>query len=216
MKSERETAPERRKLLSIARSYRAKGYEVLLPSHERPAPDFLDGYLPDLIARSATDNVVVEVKRADAIRGSNDLVWLAKKIDTEDDWRLELVSVGSGELLVEIDDNTVVDLDAEARLLLEAGFIDAAFVVVWAHVEAIIASFAVLNRINPANRALPQLLQDLYRCGLVDDDVQEALQSAWSKRNLIAHSAGTASSYDVESLVASCRSLLREQIGEAA
>lgn len=180
MSNERETAPERRKLLSIARSYRAKGYEVLLPTHDRPAPDFLDGYLPDLIARSAADNVVVEVKRAGTIRGSNDLVWLANKIDDEDDWRLELVSVGSGERLVEIDDNTVADLDAEARLLLEAGFIDAAFVVVWAHVKAIMASFA------GAPECLAQAQSDrairgdgeLVRCGIARCFVSEPARGA--------------------------------------
>ncbi len=64
---------EHRAQKTVARRYKSLGYDVV----EHPAPDrlpsFLRGVTPDIVARSDSDNVIIEVKRHASLKGSNDL-----------------------------------------------------------------------------------------------------------------------------------------------
>jgi hypothetical protein len=93
MPSDQDT--ELREQRRVARKYRLLGYDV----QENPAPDalppFLRGLSPDIVARSPDDNVVVEVKYNAALKGSNDLVRTAEAVAGHEDWRFELVTLGT-------------------------------------------------------------------------------------------------------------------------
>ena len=81
----------------VARKCKLLGYEVL----ENPRPDhlpkFMRGTTPDIVARSALDNVVIEVKPHSALKGANDLVDMAERVSGHPDWRFELVVLDEGE-----------------------------------------------------------------------------------------------------------------------
>ena len=47
---------------AVAESYRRRGYQVEIEPDDTGLPPFLLGFRPDLIARSASENVVIEVK----------------------------------------------------------------------------------------------------------------------------------------------------------
>jgi hypothetical protein len=49
-------------LARVAEDYRCRGHDVQVQPGGPSLPDFLAGYQPDLIARSPTDSVVIEVK----------------------------------------------------------------------------------------------------------------------------------------------------------
>ena len=86
-------AAEKRKLRSIARQYERDGYRVTVPERGGDLPAFLQGFTPDLIAESEGDRVVIELKRSDAVPGSNELRDLAERVSGEPGWRFELVTL---------------------------------------------------------------------------------------------------------------------------
>jgi hypothetical protein len=71
---------------NAARKYRKLGYSAA----ERPAagdmPAFLHGFAPDLVATSEDDKVVLEIKRAADLKGSNEIKELAAVIDRQAGW----------------------------------------------------------------------------------------------------------------------------------
>ena len=73
--------PENAKRFATARSYKRQGYRVTIPTRGDPLPAFLDRLAPDLIADQTDDHVVIEIKRADRVAGSNDLVALSERVD---------------------------------------------------------------------------------------------------------------------------------------
>ncbi|MBW4581259.1 MAG: hypothetical protein KME42_16950 [Tildeniella nuda ZEHNDER 1965/U140] len=84
---------ERRRLLQLAREYRQQGYTVTLyPSSEELPPALADCAL-DLIAKSASKTVVVEVRTREnlTLNGSEDLRTLTKRVQQVPGWEFELV-----------------------------------------------------------------------------------------------------------------------------
>jgi REase_AHJR-like len=84
-----------RRRRQIAASYRKQGYRVTAPTEAGSLPAFLSDCHPDLIAEKNDDRVVIEVKPARALKGTNDLVKLAERVAAEPGWRLELVALTS-------------------------------------------------------------------------------------------------------------------------
>lgn len=91
MKTVMDQSLEREVQGKVARKYRRMGYDV----QENPAPDllpdFMQGTRPDIVARSQADNVVVEIKRHRALKGSNELVSVAESVSGHPGWRFELI-----------------------------------------------------------------------------------------------------------------------------
>ena len=81
----------------VARKYKLLGYEVLESPGADRLPEFMQGMRPDIVARSALDNVVIEVKPRSALKGANDLVDMAERVSGHPDWRFELVVLDEGE-----------------------------------------------------------------------------------------------------------------------
>lgn len=80
----------------VARKYKLLGYEVLESPRADRLPEFMQGMRPDIVARSALDNVVIEVKPHSALKGANDLVDMAERVSSHPDWRFELVVLDEG------------------------------------------------------------------------------------------------------------------------
>jgi hypothetical protein len=86
-RSEGEKAKRR-----VAASYRKAGYRVTVPPSPETLPPFLLDCHPDLVAERDDDRVVVEIKPAGSLKGSNDLVEMAQRVANQPGWRLELVT----------------------------------------------------------------------------------------------------------------------------
>lgn len=82
---------ERRRLQAVAKEYKDNGYEVHIYPAPAQLPQFLQGYNPDMVASSATENAVVEVKTQETLPSSNYLVPLADTISKQPGWSFELV-----------------------------------------------------------------------------------------------------------------------------
>jgi hypothetical protein len=83
---------EEKTIRRVAASYRKAGYRVAAQPKSDSIPSFLLDCRPDLIAEREDDRVVIEIKAAGSLKGSNDLVELAKRVESEPGWRLELVT----------------------------------------------------------------------------------------------------------------------------
>ncbi len=213
-------AVEQRKLRSIARRYERDGYRVTMPRRGGGLPAFLEGFTPDLIAESERDRVVVEVKRSDAVRGSNDLVEIAERVSREPGWRFELVAIPPAEQ-VSVPTAERMDLvESRARQALHMGFTDLAYVYALAALEALLQGSALQHGSKITKMPLVQATRDLVSRGIISREVFDRLEKARDVRNLLVHAeageGGLPSVGDVEGLLALAQRLRSEMARETA
>lgn len=193
----------------IARKYKTMGYEVLENPGPDRLPDFMRGAAPDIVARSSSDNVVIEVKRHASLRGSNNLIGIAERISGHPDWRFELVVVD------EADGNGPAS-DADYERVLERvhaamshQLFDVAFVYLVNVLVRIARDLAKKRGLSFTNKADRNLFLDLGFRGSLPNDLLELCLSALSMRNDLAHAldGNSPSMDDVQSLLQLCGAL---------
>ena len=132
-------ATERQTLLEIAQEYERKGYQVTVEPELHALPEFLSDYRPDLIARSANESVVVEVKSYASLVSSNGLLsQLAQAVQEKPGWRIELMVVNpkrSGQI-GSSPKSAVLDRLADASQLQSEGYFRAALLATLSALEA--------------------------------------------------------------------------------
>lgn len=191
---------ERRKVLATARRYRRDGYKVTGPDEWPEKPDFLGDIVPALIAEREDDKVIVEVKEVTAIRGSNEIVELAKRVASQPGWRFELIGLPAPSKV------GMPDLDsarAEVKRLLEQGFSKPAFILVCATIENLAAYASVLSRRRPEKQPVRSLIREMVLQGFISEDVKHEIDEALARRNAILHDASepTPTRRDIEALL---------------
>jgi hypothetical protein len=88
-----ETPIEHRRLLSVAREYRQKGYQVIV----HPSPDHLPPAFSkcpiDMIAEGEGRKIAVEIRNREnlTLNGSEDLRRMTTLVEQEPGWEFELV-----------------------------------------------------------------------------------------------------------------------------
>jgi Holliday junction resolvase len=184
-----------RKIKEIAKDYKKKGYEVIVEPQQSSLPEFLKKFQVDLIARSEDDNVVIEVKSSGSKTDFKRLEELANIINSEDNWRFELVFTNpKSELQLEnnlkfIDNKTISSRIAECKSLLDSDNIIPAFLLGWTVLEA--SSRIKLRSLN-ANEELTKkpvlyLMKSLYSLGVINPIVLKELEQLNQYRNNIIH-----------------------------
>lgn len=175
---------ERREVMATARRYRRDGYEVSGPDRWLNKPSFLGDIVPDLIAERDDDKVVIEIKDAAAVRGSNDIVEIAERVAKQPGWRFELIALRT------IDPSLRPDLafagESVARLV-EDGFLKPAYVMVYAAIENIIASWGAHRKRRPADLSPTDALKQLVVKGVIDQPTYDAVRLARARRNALMH-----------------------------
>src|SRR5262245_6723949 len=87
------TDRESQRVKELATEYRNKGYTVTTPGALSDAPEFLRvaGYVPDLIARSKSGNLVIEVKSRQTASDLRFLSQVAEHVNAQPGWEFVLV-----------------------------------------------------------------------------------------------------------------------------
>ena len=183
--NEHAQPPERREILSTARRYRRDGYKVSGPDKSAGRPSFLGDVVPDLIAERDDDKVVIQVKRATMVPGSNDIVELAERVAAQPGWRFELIAVRSPVKIAMPDLTSGGD---DVGRLLDNGFPKPAFVMVCAMIENMVA-FASVRRSESPNLALRTLVRDMVVHGIIDEDMKRDIDNAIATRDAILRGA---------------------------
>ena len=137
---------ERQRVQKVGQVYRDKGYDVLIEPQGDQLPDFLQAFRPDLIAHKGDENIVVEVRMRGQVSDFPQVNELAKVVRNEAGWKFELFLLGpensffmngASPLTVE----EICSKRKEVALFFQNGHLEAAFLMGWSLVEAILRVF---------------------------------------------------------------------------
>lgn len=187
----------RQKLQGIAAEYEARGYEVLVEPSPEQLPEFLAGFRPDLVARGPNDSVVVEVKVGTQTAASERFRELAETIQHQPGWRFSLVVIDprSDEVTPPtqqlLDRQEIVDRFGRAHELLKTGATDAAFLLMWVSVEALLRHIATREGLPLERAPSSSLMKELFSLGILSRSELEVAQRAFSVRNALVHGFAT-------------------------
>ena len=187
----------RQNLQEIAAEYAARGYEVLVEPRPEQLPEFLAGFRPDLVARGPNESVVVEVKVGTQTAASERFRELAETIQRQPGWRFSLVVIDprsdevappTQQLLAR---QEIVDRLGRANELLKTGATDAAFLLMWVAVEALLRHIATREGLPLERVPSSSLMKELFSLGILSRSELEVAQRAFSVRNALVHGFAT-------------------------
>jgi hypothetical protein len=182
-----------RKLQEIAADYRAQGYDVRIDPGPEDVPVFLRGFHPDLIARGPHDSVVVEVKVGTTTAASERFRELAETIRQQPGWRFSLVVIDPRSDEVAPSAEPLLNRDAianrleTAHELRRAGSKDAAFLLLWVSIEALLRQIATREGLPLERMPSSALLKELFSLGILSRDDLETAQHAFAVRSALVH-----------------------------
>ncbi len=202
----------------LAAEYRAKGYKV---SREAPL-EFLPGFRADLLVEKDDVVEVVEVKTRSSLFANPGIKEIERIINAQPGWRFQLRLVGEPEKIAVAENapslgvSGIVQRMSEAQALLDAGFVEAAFLVAWTAAEAVVRALVSAEGIAVDRATDPAyVLGVAVAYGALDRDEYRRLVRLMKYRNAIAHGfevsdfTGTL----VTDLIASVNALLEEYGG---
>ena len=177
---------EQKKLREIAKKYQDDGYEVVVTPDKMPV--FLKGYQADMVALSADDKVIIEVVSKDSIRNREKLERIAKLVNKRKKWRFEIVVTNpKTQDKEDIEHHEILKRLSQARHLLESNQENAAILLAWSAVEALMRILALNSGIKKLHQSPIQLTKTLYSVGEIGKSSYETLILAAKHRNHVAH-----------------------------
>jgi len=186
-------ASEREAIRQYADWYTQHGYEVSVEPSPRELPEFLRTLAPDMIARRAGENVVVEIKNSSP--ASFEAVQrLARALEHRAGWTLQVVYVGLADpewqpppRLPETKD-LLARLDLIGRANEDEDQRRVELLLLWSIIEAAARHRLSALKIPPTSRiSSSALLKMLLTEGITDDDDYAVLRRGLAARNAIAH-----------------------------
>ena len=183
----------RRKLQEITAEYTARGYEVIVEPGPDKLPEFLAGFRPDLVARGPNESVVIEVKVGIKTAASERFRELAETIQRQPGWRFSLVVIDPGSDEVApltqqlLDRKRIADRLTSADELLKAGATDAAFLMMWTAVEALLRHIATREGLPLERVPSSALMKEMFSLGILSRHDLDIAQRAFSVRNSLVH-----------------------------
>lgn len=187
------TGLEQKKVHEIAAEYRAQGYDVFVTPGPESLPGFLADFRPDLVVRKAGESIVVEVKVGTETAASERFLELAETIRHQPGWKFSLVIVDPKSDEVAPATQQLISTDEirkrldKAGELLGSGSADAAFLLIWSSIEALLRHIAEQEAL-PLDRApTSSLIKELYSQGVLSRSEFNLVQRAFTVRNALAH-----------------------------
>ncbi|MFN0243497.1 MAG: hypothetical protein ACKVWV_11450 [Planctomycetota bacterium] len=212
------TAPslESQVIARTAEDYRRRGYDVEVEPRGPALPAFLDGFQPDLIARNASESVVVEVQVGTRTSVAERLRDVTERVNGQPGWRFSLVFVNPGQpdRVTEARPAPLALLEERARnaeTLLRTGQRDAAFLLLWSALEGTLRLLSERAQLPLASLPPSALVRELYSAGELSRQQFDGAMSLLPIRDQLIHGFGSQASVDVEPL----RALVTELLAEA-
>lgn len=174
----------------IAEEYRQQGYEV---STELPL-DFFHDFRADLVVRKDDDVRVIELKSRASLAVDQQIVELARMIESKPGWSFELALVGEPENLTAPSESRpfgVAEVEqrlGEAVQLLDAAHIESAFMLVWSAFEAAVRMLLAAEGVTDDRITSSAYVLDQARyLGLLAPEDYSRLTDGLAHRNAIVH-----------------------------
>jgi hypothetical protein len=183
-----------KRIRELASEYRERGYTVKVAPRPADVPSSLRGYTPDLVARSKTDKVLIEVKSRDSL-GSRQLEAMVRHVERLRGWRLELVVTNPDPDLkkpgLASSAKMVRERLDEAEKLLMAGSPEAALLLGWASFEGLVRRWSEKEHSTERFVPISALTKLLFSRGLLSNADLKVLEHTRTLRDTIAHGAFT-------------------------
>lgn len=184
---------EQRKIQEIAADYRNLGYAVIVYPQPADLPPFLAGFRPDIVATIEGDNVVIAVKTQSSLTQAPYLPLLAREIQEQRGWRLELVVTNpeeetvTEETYVPLDESDIAKRVDEVQHILNAGHLEAALLLAWSTAEAALRILAEREGIQLGKNQPAYIVKNLAFLGAIEQQDYETLWRALQTRNSVVH-----------------------------
>lgn len=218
---ETATALEQKRAHALAQEYQHKGYEVIETPGQEQLPEFLSGYHPDLLIRKDNEATVVEVKTRSSLTKEPHLKDLARILRAKQGWNFELVILGE-DVQLEIPEGAISFEKGDirqgletAKQLLTSGASEAALLIAWSRLEAIVRLIAEEDEVTLNQLDSPSsLLKQAVSAGLISREDYEFLTRIVKYRNAVAHGFKTTDldSILVSSLIGTAERLLQTEM----
>ena len=173
-----------------AEEYRRKGYDVSVG----PLLDFLPGFRADLLVRKGGKVKVIEVKSRSSLATEPRIGELVQIIDSKPGWDFELLLVGEPERLDSPEGahsfkgESILHLIEDAEKSLEMGIREAALLLAWSALEAVIRETMAAEGVSKTGITVPsQFLDHALFHSVISRAEYENLTSVRKYRNAIAH-----------------------------
>ena len=182
------------KVAELTRNYEALGFAVKTEPSADDIPFNLGGYRPDLLVEKEGEHIIVEVKKAGVPLSVDRLQALASTIRQHAGWRFLLVpeeEEGLSQSFSSVGEvvswQAVTERAKRAGHLLNLGETDAAFLMLWSTLEAMLRRHAEQIALPIERLPASALLNYLYSQGeLTYEQFQQAL-TAMKVRNRLVH-----------------------------
>ncbi len=196
------TAREQERLQDVAREYREQGYDVIIAPSRDQLPAFLAPFRLDMIARNDHETVIVEVRTQESLTQSPELDAIAQAVEDREAWRFELVVTNPKDSKLRLNRAAIL-LDRpdiayrlqEGRQLSEQEHGEAALLLTWTAIEALLRRLAQEENILLPQDNLMYLVKSLFSQGLLDKEQYQILQEGLEARNTIIHGYQGTQSY---------------------
>ncbi|GAA6767783.1 hypothetical protein AAFH68_37330 [Flavobacterium sp. CGRL1] len=180
-----------KKIKEVFREYKALGYNVIINPSKNEVPDFLDNFIPDIIAHKQGDNVIIEVKISSSLNtdGFKKLENIANLIDSQKEWRFELIFTNPREYDDTTNNNLLNNQEINNRISLSIDLINKdlniAFLSLWTVFESI-SRKAIKPDVN-LNKTVNSLIKTLYSRSNINHSDYKKLEYYFKLRNNITH-----------------------------
>ncbi len=176
--------------LRSAEDYRLRGYQV-----ERDVRlEFFPGCQADLLATKNGENRVVLVRTRTALSIDGQITELAEMLDDMPGWSFDLILVPEPEKLSSPDGARIFEREnidnrlVEVQKALDAGLPEAAFLLAWSTVEAVLRDILAADGITTDSvTATAFVLSQAAHEGIILPDDQAELRRFQKYRNAIVH-----------------------------
>lgn len=192
-------------IAKVAEDYRRRGYDVEVAPRGPGLPEFLGGFQPDLIARSAAESVVVEVKVGTRTSVAERFREVAERVNRQPGWRFTLVFVSPDQpdQVTEAQPaplSVVQERARNAEALLQTGQSEAGFLLLWSALEGILRLLGHGAQLPLENLPPSTLIRELYSAGEINREQFEWLMRLLPMRNRLVHGFGAQEAVDGEQL----------------
>ena len=190
------TNRESQRVTELANEYTAKGFDVIIPRSSKDNPVFLRKYpyIPDLIATSSKENLVIEVKSHETAGTLGTLSDIAEKVNSQPSWKFVLVltnprNISAKEPLWTPSTAKAIALleKSNAMGLSDQTHTEAAFLFAWAALEAALHSMAESEKSSQTPRSVWTLVRDAAMHGNIGRSDSNELNHLFKKRNSLLH-----------------------------
>ena len=168
----------------VIRDYKRRGYRVT----DRPTPDVVPGFMrdlhPGLMVEREDDHAVVEVRTAQSLKGANEFVELAERIESTEGWRLELVTVRPEEPLPDLSYATQA-FRALCEQPITGQSSDVLTVYFVSLIEGLVTELAHTQGTRPRDKSVEFHVRELAFRAVIDDDTEADIMNALELRRRV-------------------------------